>query len=135
MKAAGEKLPVPDAPALAPDVNVPDPIDKSKPAVVKTSTTENRDLVVKAIANNEKDLKLMGSSAQKSSPQNVSMNSTLAVKAINSTIAGNKNSTKADASEFEKDFVDVDEDQDSKPPGKEEKVQTDIEDKKEMSIT
>lgn len=84
----------------------------------------------------------MGSNvAQKSATKNV----TLAVKAANATA----NTTlaakpaakpeakvaKSDSSEFEKDFVDVDEDSDegSRPPGKEEKLQTEISDNREMS--
>jgi hypothetical protein len=46
MTAAGEKLPVAEAPALAPDVNAATTVEIKKTAVVKTSTTSNADLVV-----------------------------------------------------------------------------------------
>lgn len=45
MTVTGEKLPVPDAPALPADVSPAAPVDTTKKGVVKTSTTENQDLV------------------------------------------------------------------------------------------
>lgn len=124
MIASGEKVPVPDAPPMAPDFNAQSPAEKNVPGVLKTSGTANHDLVVQAISNKNESLKLMGSIAQKSAPKNA----TLAAKPSNTTKpqATAKTESKADSTEFEKDFVDVDEDQDegSRPPGKEEKLQT-----------
>jgi hypothetical protein len=119
MQASGEKLPVPDAAPLPADLNANSPTIKPvKVAVVKSSTTENHDLVSQALDNKKEDKKLMGSSAQKSES-----------KAIPSVTGA-----KSDSSEFEKAFIDVDEDEEgSKPPGKEEKLQTESDEKKELS--
>jgi hypothetical protein len=62
-----------------------------------------------------------------------SSNASLAVKATASAKPQAK-SAKTDSLEFEKDFVDVDEDDEaSRPPGKEEKLQTETNDIKEQS--
>ena len=99
MVASGEKTPVPDAPEVAADGTSPPPA--SKPAgVLKTSTTENEGLVAKAIANKGEDKKLMGASQIKKA----------ALVEPKSVAAPAK--PKADiAAEFEKAFIDVDEDQ------------------------
>jgi hypothetical protein len=142
MTVAGEKLPVADSPALPADITAAAPVETKKTAVVKTGTTENADLVAKAISIKGESLKLMGSSAQKSYPKNATLaakpaNASLAIKVSNvsATAKPQAKTAKTDSLEFEKDFVDVDEDQDegSRPPGKEEKLQTSTTDLKEQS--
>jgi myosin heavy subunit len=141
MAAAGEKLPVADAPALPADVSVAPLVETIKAAIVRTTTSENADLVAKAISNKKESLKLMGSSAQRSAPKNT----TLAVKSNNASMVTKQSNASAsakpqaknekpDSIEFEKDFVDVDEDDEaSRSPDKEEKLQTETTDIKEQS--
>ena len=141
MVAAGEKLPVADAPAVPADVVAAAPVETKKVAEVKTSTSENADLVTQAISNKGESLKLMGSSAQKSASKNASLaakpnNTSLATKPSNATTSAKPQakSAKTDSTEFEKEFVDVDEDDEaSRPPGKEAQLQTETTDLKEQS--
>jgi hypothetical protein len=126
MTASGEQTPVPDAKPL--NTDVPSTPAPSLPiGVLKTSTTANEDLVAKAIQNKGEDKKLMGASQIKN----------VAVSPVKKAAAQAKPaSAKADlAAEFEKAFIDVDEDQDegSKPPMTEEKIQTTDKDEKDSS--
>lgn len=124
MEAKGEKTPVPDAPAVPADGSTTPPGPSPPIGVLKTSTTANEPLVEKALENKGEDKKLMGAAQIKNATQSAPKNVTKPA------------ATKVDmAAEFEKAFVDVDEDQDesNKPPSTEEKLQTDGDDKKDSS--
>lgn len=102
MESKGEKTPVPDAPPVPADGNTGTPAPSLPVGVLKTSTTANEPLVEKALEIKGEDKKLMGAAQIKNATQSAPKNVTAKAKPA---------AAKADvAAEFEKAFVDVDED-------------------------